>query len=133
MGSGSTCTWIAPGPSQIVVSREVPGNGDWTVEVTTFVEYVDVVQRLGSRHHRRQHSSGHRDHAVLESRPPPASAAERLHPLVRKTAPSSVATVLWTIAPGIATRRTASSSSRWNGRTLIMADVAHQPPRVVEN
>ena len=39
-GSGSTCTWIGYGPSQIVVSREVPGNGDWTVEVTTLIEYV---------------------------------------------------------------------------------------------
>lgn len=39
-GSGSTCTWIAPGTSQVVVSREVPGQGDWTVEVTTLIEYV---------------------------------------------------------------------------------------------
>jgi hypothetical protein len=39
-GSGSTCTWLATGASQIVVSREVPGQGDWTVEVTAIIEYV---------------------------------------------------------------------------------------------
>jgi hypothetical protein len=48
-GSGSTCTWIAPGPSQIVVSREVPGNGDWTVEVTTFIEYVATWYNASAR------------------------------------------------------------------------------------
>ena len=39
-GSGSTCTWITTGASQIVVSREVPGQGDWTVEITALVEHV---------------------------------------------------------------------------------------------
>ena len=39
-GSGSTCTWITTGTPQIVVSREVPGQGDWTVAVTTTIEHV---------------------------------------------------------------------------------------------
>ena len=54
--------------------------------------------------------AGHRQREA-EDQPGAPHPAE---PMGDQSAPSAVATPLWTSAPGIATRRTASSSSTWN-------------------
>lgn len=39
-GSGATCTWTTVGQLAIVKSREVPGEGDWYVEVSQSITHV---------------------------------------------------------------------------------------------